>query len=109
MAGYIVWCATGTIFLVLGIYCLKAKEPARFWANADHKLEVSDVKAYNRAMSKMWFVFLIVYLLLGLPLLNESEEAVPLIIFVSCFGVIVACIGLMLYYVFGIERKFCKK
>lgn len=106
MAGYIVWCASAMIFVVFAIVSFRSDKPSAFWANSSHPLEVTDVKAYNRAMGMLWIGFAIVFCLLGLPLLIEGEESVPIVLLVTGVGTMAECIALMLVYVFVIEKKY---
>ncbi|MDO5155938.1 MAG: hypothetical protein Q4D51_08220 [Eubacteriales bacterium] len=106
MVGFIVWCISAMIFVVLAVVCFCSKKAVGFWANSSQKLEVTDVKAYNRAMGILWMIFAVVLCCLGIPLLQEGEESVPLILFVTGGGTIVECIALMIVYVFLIEKKY---
>lgn len=103
--GFIIWCMIAVVFMAIGIGCLFAKTPVGFWANSNKQVEVTDVKAYNKAMCILWIVFAVVLILLGLPLLAGQNS--PLII-ISVFGVFVEIIILMLVYVFVIEKKYRK-
>lgn len=103
--GFIIWTIMGVMFLVFGVYALVAKRAIGFWANTE-TMEVTDVKAYNRAMAKLWFVFGIVFILLGLPLLSGQNS--PLI-FVSVIGVMLESIVTMAVYTTVIEKRYRKK
>ena len=62
----------GVFFLVMGIRCRHSDKPSGFWANAE-QFEVTDVRAYNKAMSKLWFVAAVLYTAIGLPLLTPAR------------------------------------
>lgn len=106
MIGYVIWLACGLVFVIRGIYCMFAKKevPFGFWANAD-TAPVSDVKAYNRAMGKLFAVFGILFILLGLPLCGGQNSAG--IIF-PILGSLALCIAVMAVYTVGIEGKYRK-
>ncbi len=102
MIAFLIWSFVGFCFAGMGIYCLTAKKPVGFWANAE-VFQVSDLKKYNRAMAKFWFVFGAVFILLGLPLLDGQNS--PLVI-VTILGVMFEAIGAMIFYTLVIEKKY---
>ena len=95
----------GVFFLVMGIRCLHSDKPSGFWANAE-QFEVTDVRAYNKAMSKLWFVAAVLYTALGLPLLTPAN--ILLVILVSMVGCMIVSIGLMIFFTTAIEPRFKK-
>lgn len=107
MVAFIIWAAVGILFIGEGIYCFMTKKemPFGFWANAK-VLPIKDVKGYNRALGKLWCVFGIVFILLGIPLLAGQNS--PFIIF-SILGAMAECIIAMGVYTVGIEGKYRKK
>jgi len=96
----------GLFFLIIGIRCRHSDKPSGFWANAE-QFEVNDVHAYNKAMSKMWFVAAILYAALGLPLLTPSN--ILLVILISIVGTMIVTIGIMIFFTTVIEPKYRKK
>lgn len=103
--GFVIWTIIGVMFLAFGIYSLVAKRAIGFWANTE-TMEVADVKAYNQAMAKLWFVFGIVFIILGLPLLAGQNSA---LVFVSVIGVMLESIATMAVYTTVIEKRYRKK
>ena len=95
----------GLFFLVMGIRCRCSDKPSGFWANAE-QFEVTDVRAYNKAMSKMWFVAAVLYTAIGIPLLTPAN--IILVILVSMVGTMVVSIGLMVFFTTVIEPKYKK-
>lgn len=77
----------------------------RFWANAD-VFEVTDIKAYNRAISKLFSLYGVVIIILGLPLLSGQNSAWILL---SIVGLMIASILLMIIYTNRIEKKYRKR
>lgn len=104
IGGFLIWLAVGLFFLGLAVFCLRAKTATGFWANAK-TAPIEDVKSYNRAMAKLWCVYGTVFIILGLPLLFGNGA----LIMVSCVGVMVETIGVMVVYTLKIERKYRKK
>lgn len=104
---FILWVCVSLIFIVIGIYDLRAKEVVGFWANAKKPpVKEEDLKAYNRAVGVLWIVYAIVLMLLGLPLLAGDNS--PLIV-ITLLGAIAEVVALMAVYVLVIEKKYCKK
>lgn len=104
---FIVWMISGGVMIIFGIYAMRSKRavPFGFWANAE-MFEVNDVKAYNRAVGKLWCVFGTVFALLGLPFLTDQNS--PYLIF-SILGCMVEAIAAMVVYVTVIEKKYRSK
>lgn len=103
---FIIWLLLSLFFVGMGIHCFvsKKEQPFGFWANAE-TLPVKDVKAYNRALGKLWCVYGVVLALLGLPLLQGQNSAGVII---SILGTMFASIGAMVVYVTVIEKKYRK-
>ena len=104
--GFSAFALIGLFFLVMGIRCRHSDKPSGFWANAE-QFEVTDVRAYNKAMSKLWFVAAVLYTALGLPLLTPAN--ILLVILVSIIGCMIVTIGIMIFFTTVIEPKYRKK
>ena len=102
-----IWLIVGLLFVGMGIYalCSKKAQPMGFWANAK-MFEVTDVRKYNAAVGKLFILFGIIFIILGLPLLAGQNSAY---IILSAFGVMAEAIALMAIYVVVIEKKYKKK
>lgn len=96
----------GLFFLIIGIRCFFSDKPSGFWANAE-QFEVTDVRAYNNAMGKLWIVAAVLYTALGLPLLNP-KNILPVIL-ITIVGCMVVSIGIMIFFTTVIEPKYKKK
>lgn len=106
MRGFLIWALCGGLFVVIGIYALRAKKPVSFWANTQAVcIAQENGKAYNRAVGKLWCVFGAIFVLLGLPLLAGQNAAVCLI---SILGSMFVCIVFIAAYI-QIEAKFRKR
>lgn len=103
--GFLIWCLSGVVFLLIGIYAFFAKKAVGFWANAK-VFEVNDVKGYNRAVGKLFISFALIFIILGLPLLAGQNSAW---IILSIFGVVAEMIGMMVIYTLVIEKKYKRK
>lgn len=104
--GFSAFALVGLFFLIMGIRCRHLEKPSGFWANAE-QFEVTDVRAYNKTMSKLWFVAAVLYTVLGLPLLTPSN--ILLVILISIVGTMIISIGLMIYFTTVIEPRYRKK
>lgn len=107
--GFIIWALAGILFIVGGIYCINSKKEVAFgfWSNSKTApIEVKNVKAYNKALGKLWCAYGFFFILLGLPLLIDENS--PLIIIPS-IGVIFELIIAMAIYTINIEGKYRKK
>ena len=105
LIGFVIWSIVGCLFIGLGIYSFFAKKPMGFWANAQ-MFEVTDLKKYNAAVGKLFTVFGMVFILLGLPLLAGQNSPW---IFLSVIGALLECIIAMIVYTVVIEEKYRKK
>lgn len=107
--GFIIWVLCGMLFIVEGIYCIKSKKEVAcgFWTNGKKPLiEEKDIKAYNKALGKLWCAYGFFLILLGIPLLGEQNS--PLII-ITLVGVVFELIIVMAVYTIKIEGKYRKK
>jgi len=104
---FMIWAVCGAAFIVLGIFdSLSKKEVAfSFWANAE-TFPVNDVKAYNRAIGKLFCVFGIFFIILGIPLLGGQDS--PFIL-LSIIGAMFETIIVMVVYVTVIEKNTEKR
>lgn len=103
---FVVFALGGLFFIGMGAYCFFAKEarPMGFWANAK-PLPMEDVKGYNRALGRLWCVFGVVFIILGLPLLAGQNAG---LIVISILGIMFEAIAAMVVYT-RIEAKYRKK
>lgn len=93
MIVFFIWVLFGLGFIGLGIYITNTDKAFNSWANIKTTIDVSDVKLYNKAVAKLWWIFGAVFILLGLPLLAGQNSS--LIIF-SVLGIMLECIFLMI-------------
>lgn len=102
--GMVLWLLFGLIFFCFGIFCMfrNKKVAFGFWANAK-MFPVKDVKAYNRAVGKLWIVFGIVEMLLGMSFLGGQNS--PFVLF-AVLGLAAESIAAMVVYTVVIEPKY---
>ena len=107
LIAFIIWAIIGVLFIVMGIYDFNSKKakPFGFWANAE-VAPIEDVKGYHRALGILWCVYGIVFLFIGLPLLDGQNSGYILI---PILGAMFLSIAAMVVYVTVIEPKYRKK
>ena len=105
MLAFIIFVLVALIFVAIGISAFFAKKPMGFFANAE-MFEVTDVKAYNRAVGILWCIYGIVMIILGIPLLAGQNSPYALL---TMAGVVVETIALVVVYVLVIEKKYRKR
>lgn len=106
MMAFILWILIGAGFVIWGIAVLFAKKekPFGFWANAE-VFPVKDVRAYNKALGKLFIVFGIIFMLLGIPFWEGNSAGMVFTI----LGTMFLSIFMMVIYVTRIERKYRKR
>ena len=109
LMAFVIWTIMGVVFIAMGIYDMNSKKakPFGFWANAEVG-PIEDVKSYNRALGRLWCVYGVLFILIGLPLLILNEQNAGLIA-IPMVGTMLISIGAMAVYSIGIESKYRKK
>ena len=97
MIGFIIWSLFGVFIIGLGIKDM--------WANTE-TIKVKDVKGYNRATGRLFITYGIVFIILGIPLLEGQNTPYILL---SVIGVMVETIAIMAVYSLGIVKKYEEK
>lgn len=103
--GFTAWGVAGILMIGIGIWALFSKKPVNFWANASVS-EVNNPKQYNYAVAKLFCLYGIIFIILGIPLLAGQNSAWILL---SVIGVMLESIMAMIIYVLVIEEKYKKK
>ena len=102
---FLLWLIISLIIIGIGIAAFFAKKAVGFWANAE-PLPMKDVKAYNRAVGKLFIGYGVITALLGLPILAGQNSAGILL---SVLGIMLESIGAMIVYTLVIQAKYEKK
>lgn len=103
--GFIIWCFVGMMLIGVGIFSLCSRKPVSFWANADVG-EVKNIKQYNCAVAKLFLLYGIVFIVLGIPLLAGQNSAWVVL---SAVSVMIESIIAMAIYIMVIEKKYKKR
>lgn len=100
--GFAIWAIVGVIIIGLGIRAYLSRKVVGFWANIK-AVSVNDITGYNRAVSKLFVIYGVIFIVLGLPLLSGENSS---FILLSVVGVMVETIVIMAVYSLCIERKY---
>ena len=93
--GLIIWSSVTLLIIGIGIWSWNAKKPAGFYAGVEPP-KVKDVQKYNHAVAILWFVYAILFELLGFPFLVEKQNS-PMFV-LTILGVVAITIGLLVVY-----------
>lgn len=105
MIGFMIWAIMGVVLIGIGVFAFFARRPMGFWANVE-PFAVSDCWKYNCAVGKLFCVFGLVFIVLGLPLLMGQNSPFVLL---SILGIVLESIVAMAVYALVIEKKYRKK
>lgn len=100
--GFVIWAIAGVIITSLGIRAYFSRKLIVFWANIK-PISVNDITGYNRAVGKLFVIYGVILIALGLPLLSGQNS--PFIL-LSVLGVMIETIVIMAVYSLCIERKY---
>ena len=100
---FIILCIWGIIYIGLAIYIWFSKKAIGFWGTKK-MFEVKDIRKYNHAMSKLYIVHGIIWVLFGIPLLTGRSEW----IWVSIAGVVIENIAFIAVYSLVIKKEYKK-
>ena len=95
----------GVFIIGLGIKDMFSKNPVGFWANTE-TIKVKDVKGYNRASGLLFIIYGIIFVILGISLLDGQNTPYVLL---SVIGVMVETIVIMAAYSLVIVKKYEEK
>ena len=104
--GFIIWSAVSLLLLGIGVWSWKSGKTVGFYTGVKPP-EVSDVRKYNRSVAVLWFVYAILFELLGLPLLFMKQNSAGFLW--SILGVPVISIALMIAYTRILAKYRVKK
>ncbi len=100
--GFVIWTIVGVIIIGLGIKAYLSRKMVSFWANIK-PISVNDITGYNRAVGRLFVIYGVILIALGLPLFSGQNS--PFIL-LSVLGVMIETIVIMAIYSLCIERKY---
>lgn len=101
---FIIWSLVAILFVIFGVSARKSKEAVGFFSGVKPP-EVKDVKAYNYAVSRLWFIFALLYEILGVPFLFFKQNSPYFVIIMILIMPLI--IGMVVVYL-RIEGKYRK-
>ena len=106
--GFVIWVICGLLFVGIGIYDYRSKKQVGFWANFDVP-EVEDVIGFNKAVGRLFIIYGVVFILIGIPLIPSIFYKNILLVFIPIIGAVFETIWLMVYFVMKIEKDYYPK
>ncbi len=106
--GFVIWLICGLLFVGIGIYDYMSKKQVGFWANFDVP-EVEDVIGFNKAVGRLFIIYGVVFILIGIPLIPSIFYKNVLLVFIPIIGTVFETIWLMVYFVMKIEKDYYPK
>ena len=101
LIGFIVWSIIALVIIGIGIWSWNSKKAVGFFAGVNPP-KIKDVRKYNHSVAVLWFVYAVLFELLGLPLLfYEQNSAVFLL---PGLGIHFISIGLMIAYTLMVNK-----
>lgn len=93
MAGAIIWYVTmfgcALLFCGIGIYADKLEKPMWFWSGIEvDPTTITDVKAYNRANSRMWLWYSVWYWIAGFAWIWSETAAIVALMLGCSVGIV---------------------
>ena len=104
--GFMIWTAVSVVIFGIGIWAWKSDKAVGFYSGVKPP-EVSDVRKYNRSVAVLWFVYALLFGLLGIPFLFLKQNAAGFIPVV--LGVVFISIALTVAYNRILEKYRVRK
>ena len=104
--GFLVFLGCAAVFYALSVNAMISKLPVGIWSHEKERPKVSDVKAYNHAVARMFAAYASLLILASLPILFKMGEVWVLMI--SVLGIISITLGLLVAAV-RIDQKYRRR
>ncbi len=95
IAGFVIWSAGSLLLFGIGIWSWRSEKAVGFYTGVKPP-EVTDVRAYNRSVGKLWFAYAVLFELLYIPLMIPALHDTGILWF--GLGTPVITIGLLIGY-----------
>lgn len=106
IAGFVIWTLVSLFLFGIGIRTWTSRGAAGFFTGVKPP-EVTDVRKYNRAVALLWFAYVALFWLLGLPLLFMRQNSPVFLL--SILGTAVISIALTVVYNRILEKYRVRK
>ena len=80
IVAFLIWTLMSLTFFIIGLYAFKSQKPVSFFTFQETPT-VKDMKAYNKAVGKLWISSAILLEILGFPFLFLEQNS-PFFLFV---------------------------
>lgn len=95
LIAFVIWSVVSAIFVIIGIVNWNSEKEVGFFTGEAPKKR-KDVKAYNRAVAKIWFFFAFGLEISGIPILFAEQNS-PLVIPVIVLPIILIVAIIIVY------------
>ena len=102
VGAFIIWSVAAIVFLSVGIKSWNEKKEAGFFTGAKPP-KMRDVKAYNHAVAKIWFVVALLFECIGIPLIFIQQNSPWTFVIVG--AALILIIAMMVVYT-KVEDKY---
>ena len=93
--GFIIWSAVSLVLLGIGFWSWNSGKAAGFYSGVKPP-EVKDVRKYNHSVAVLWFVYALLFWLLGIPLLFLKQNSALFLL--SILGTVAISLALVIAY-----------
>lgn len=102
MIAFVIWSIVALVFVIIGFSSWKSEVEIGFFTGVTPP-KMKDVKAYNRAVAKLWWFFSLAFEVIGIPLIfieQNSPVAIVIVLLVPLLiiGIIIAYHRIALKY-----------
>lgn len=97
-----IWSIVSLIFVLIGIISWRSDKTVGFFTGVEPP-KVSDIKVFNHAVAKIWFVFAVALEFAGIPLLCEKQNSPIVLLMVIT---VPALIIVMIIVYLKVEMKY---
>ena len=95
LIGFIIWSAVSLLLLGIGFWSWNSGKAVGFYSGVKPP-EVKDVRKYNHSVAVLWFVYAVLFELLGIPFLFLKQNRALFV--VSILGTVGITFGLVIAY-----------
>ena len=105
LLNFIIWAISGCLIIAIGINIFFLKKQAGLMPNVNTP-RIKDLKGYNHATGKLFVLFGVLFIVLGVPILFDKSS---LFMLLSIIGVLILTIATLAVYILYIDEKYREK
>ena len=95
LIGFIIWSAVSLLLLGIGFWSWNSGKAVGFYSGVKPP-EVKDVRKYNHSVAVLWFVYALLFWLLGIPFLFLKQNSALFLL--SILGTVAITLALVIVY-----------